>query len=434
MSELTVGQKILMLRNHHGVSQEVLRSIIKVRPDKIVNVEKGRDEYTEAQVYKIKQYFNIQGLPLSERERTVFRNKLYYMRDLIRARRMDEAKAIRDGIVNIKNLEPCDFDMVMLYKMIEAQMFIVEGLYIIAEDMLSSAEKYLLQMNPECLYHYHYNKGVLAFCLEQCNDAFVHLMEAYERLSVHENLLPKDDMRLFLNIGNCCTYLEFIHKAIFFLMRAKHMRGDDMIANIDFDIDYLLAVNYIRINELSEAEKIVKKSLVKAESRGDNSLIALCMQCYGDMNKKAGKWARAIDYYDKSLMIFEEYSDGYYRSLHRRAFCLIKSKAFSKARLAVDQANTKCDANKSWFICFKALDHHLYIASHMTLRNKESCDYLENVACPYFIENDDHLTALEHYELLDAYYERSGNRNDVLRVRKAIDAIYKRCFANRVDV
>ncbi|MCL2360760.1 MAG: helix-turn-helix domain-containing protein [Defluviitaleaceae bacterium] len=139
--ELPVGCKIYKLRKHLGVNQDELAEIIRARKERVSHVEKGKDEYTEAHLHAIREHFKIEGLPLSKHECIVIYRRLYHLRNLIRTRRLGEARDIQDGLANIDNLEPCDPDMVMLSKMLEIQLLIAEGYYLDAEKNLIFASQ-----------------------------------------------------------------------------------------------------------------------------------------------------------------------------------------------------------------------------------------------------------------------------------------------------
>jgi len=425
----SVAGKVYALRKYHNISQEVLADSINMSLKRIRNVEKGLEEYGEKDLDAIKKYFNIVGLPLTEDECFAFRARLYYLLDLIRAKRMDEAKAIQKEMVNIDNLKPCDLEMVMLCKMMEVQLFIAEGNYIATVDKLNISQDGIKKMSNENLFHYFYNKGAFYTYQDRYEEGLDFLLRSLKLMKDNEKLIPNEDGWLYYNIALCYSYLEIPYYAISFWQKAIQAHPDNKVVTFTLNADRGIALNYIKVNQLEDAEKLLRKCQVKSDGIKDDVHIGFNLFCYGYMYKKAENWVSAIEYFDKAVDYLPKGSDQYYSSLYHKIHCVIHNRAFPEAKELLNQAKNEYGSNESWKLCFIALEHYLAISKHMTsLNNGKSIYYIRYIAIPHFIKTHDYFTAIDYYTLLEKHYEKRESMMNSLYMTKAIRDIYKRCY------
>jgi len=429
--ELSVGERIKLLRKHNDIPQVVLSEIMKVRHDRIIRVEKGEDTYTEAHINALKQHLGIVALPLTDREYIAFKERMYYWRSLIRAKKLDEARAIQKDVANIDEIKSYDHDMVMLCKMIEVQLLLAEGSYSLAEDMLNMDEACIETLNDEHLIHYYYNKGWLFSskgCYEECLN---FSLEAYYLTETYKDILPEEDEWLYYNIAWCYSYMEIPYRAAFFALKAKHTVVKNRPETFAWDIDTMLALNYIKTNQLKDAERLLDMCMLRAESIRDSAHIGHALLCYGYMYKTEEKWAPAIEYFDKALMCLPSGVDNYYSSLYQKIYCTIHTRRFTRANQLLEQAKAECSKNKLWTEYFEALGHYLRISTYIASRdNVESIDYIENIAIPKFVKEYDYFFAMEYYNLLKRHYERLKLTKKSSMITNAIHELYKICYLN----
>jgi len=428
---LSAGEKILLLRKHNHLSQIDMAEIMKVRPDRIVKVEKGEAEYAQAHIDAVKEHFGIVGLPLTEQESIVFKERLYYWRTLLRANKMDEAKVIHNEVFNIDNLEPCDYNMVVLCKMIEVLHLMMEGRYVTAEKILNEYERFLYKMNTENQFHYNKSKGFLHLHKVQYEESLKFYLKAYELLENHENVLPEDDERLYYNIAYCYDLLEIPSRAIFFLQKAKNVQAEHKQINFFLDIDHMLAINYVKLGQHNEAKKLLNKCLIKAESIKDSIYYGSSLFALGYMYRKIGQWETAINYLDNAIKVFPKEPSYYCPVILNKIYCTIQAREFTKANELLLCARDRCGKDELWLVYFKSLWHYCKISVNMSTNdNSASIEYIEDVAIPRFIKENDYFIAIDYYTLLEQHYEKLSSTRKSLLMAKAIRDIYKRCYAN----
>jgi len=426
-----VTLKVYLLRKHNNVSQLALAEFIRIGKNKLSRIERDEDEYSEANIEAIKECFKIMAYPLSEQERAIFKARLYYWLELIREKMMDEAKFIQEEMKKIDNLLPCDFEMVMLCKMIEVKLFIAEGNYISAEEKLNISQDYLDKMGNESLFHYYYGKGVLCVhnnCYE-CGLGF--LLQANDLMEDNAGLIPKDDGYFDYYIAMCYSYIELPYQAISFWEKAREAHPDKSIKNFTLTASRGLAQNYIKMNQFRDAERALRRCQIQAESLRDDVQIGVTLFYYGYFHEKTENWSSAIKYFDKSIGLLQKGTDYYYSSLYHKIHCVIHNRAFSKAKKLLEQAINECSSNEVWKPYFIALEHYLKISNYMTsLNNDDSIDHILYNAIPYFIKMHDYFFAIDYYALLEKHYEKRESMMNSLYMTKAIRDIYKRCYAS----
>jgi len=428
MAKLSVGEKLFILRTHLGMSEVEFGKIAGISPQTVSTVEKGEIAYTEAQERKLRKRLNLEGLPLSEEECAVSKEEFYRYRDFIRAGDLAGARVIHERMANIGNIEPCDPDMVMLFRMFEAQMMIAEGDYDTARDILDVAQDGIGRVNRENGYHYNYTMGVLG-CFQRDYDSGLEFLEkAYELIVDNENLLPEDDMRLYYNLAMCYTYVEKPHKAIFFQRKALQSQVEDRKMGFHLHLGIGLALNCVKANHLREAEKLLDKYMVKAKSTREEVEIARASFGLGFLFERSENWELAIDYYMQALKYLPKDSDDYFASLRHKIYCTIRNRKFPSATREINKAKDLCDTNEMWLIYFEAMECFLSLSRRMTTQDEETCMYIEIVAIPHFRENHDHFTALEFCKLLSRHYDKTGQSKKASRIKSMINEIYEWIF------
>jgi len=410
----------------------VLAEVMGVRRTMIAQVEKGKGEYAETYLISVKEYFDIVGLPLTGQEHIYFKGRMYFWRELIRGKRMDEARAIHKEVANMDNLVPCDYSMVILCRIIEAQLLLADGNKEAAGEKLNFSQSCIDNMNDENFFHYSYSKGLLCNsqgCYEQGLKFF---LKAYDMTEDHKYLLPKEDEWLYYRIAWCYSYIEIPYRAIYFLQEAKQVPNKSSIADCTLYIDLLLALNYVKTNQRKEAKKLLDKCMLNAEIIKSKEDIGQVLFCYGYMFKTAKDWKPAISYFDKALECLDENSDNYYAAIFNKIHCTIHARTFTKARKQLKQVKVVNGENKkSLTIYFEAQLHYLDVYSNMTsYNNTKSSEYIENIAIPCFIEEHDYLIAVDFYILLSLHYEKLKSTKKSLLMIKYSHDIISRCFIN----
>ena len=429
--KLSVTEKIYALRKKNNINQEVLAEILGVGTERISRIEKGKEEYIQAHIDAAKETFKIVGLPITEREIVVFLETLYHWFDLIAAKRLEDARVIYKELSNIGNLEPCDFHMATLCKLIGIRFLIADNDYTAAEKELKNCEKHLEKMTNECKYHYFYNKGFLNARQGHHEKSLDFYLAAYELMENQKDLLPRADGWLYYGIAWCYSYMQIPYRSLVFWQKARQTHSEIKADNFILYIDHSVALNYMRTNQLKDAESLLNKCMITSKGIRDNYYVGMTMLSFGHLYRQIENWTTAIEYFDKASKYLPNGSVNFFASLYHKIYCIIHTRAFTEARQLLEYAKTMCNGNKLWISYYEALEHYLEISRNMTSHNNvKIIEYIKNIAIPYFIEQHDYFIAIDYYALLERHYEKINSRMRSLEMTKAIYCITKRCLVD----
>ena len=427
---LPIGEKIKLLRKAKGITQAELAEIILSNSAKISRVENGDEEYSQEELKAIKEHFEITEMPLTELECAAFKERLYIWRSLIRDYRISEAKELHKKMSPIINLEPCDPDLSMLYRLFEALLLLAENKLDAAEEKLNYFQSVLDKLNSELAYHFYHRMGSLHLFRKDYEGALKFYKLAYEIDSL-KDISPEDNERLCCNIAICYTNLELPNRSIMFLSKINRVNIEKRATIANINLDIALARSYTAIGEFEEAENILNKCLVQAKGIDDNFCIVVTLFYLGLLYRRSESWEKSIEYFDQTLNIIETSSAYYPWSFYYKIRCLIGAREFSEAEKELGQAKDLYSTDDVHLILFNSLDHFLTISKRMTIYNEESVKYIETVTIPHLIKIRVSLEAINYYELLEQHYIKTRKNVKSLLMRKAICDIYERIFVNK---
>ena len=428
ITALSIGEKVKLLRKAMDITQAELAEAIWTNPAKISAVENGTDEYNEEQLEAIKKYFNIVDMPLSEQDCIAFKKRLYIWRDIIRDRLMTEAKEMYGKMSAIVNLDPCDSDLPMLYRLFEVVLLLYEGSIDLAEEKLNHLSNAVKNMTPEHLHYYYSNKGLLNSLRGKYEVALNFFMQAFELRKHHKDAYLEDDERLYYGMAECYTNLERVHCAIKSLHKLSSVNKERRTEIFTFAIDNLFALNYLKMGEYEEAEELLNNCLIITKGIDNKFLVGMVLYNLGLLNSYSKKWKKAMQFLDQAMSNLKIDSAHYLWSFYHKINCVIKNREFSNAEKLIEQAKDLYRADESKIAPFESLNHLLSINKRFTQYNDKSTDYIENITIPFFINQHDYFIALSYYETLEQHYKKIRNHKKSLSAAKDMRDIYEKVY------
>jgi len=420
--------KITQLREAKKISKQALADVMYCDVSKVNNVEKGVGHYPEWHIKYAQRFFDIENMPLSEFDVAVVKKRLYLMRDYVRDRRFGEAKALCEEMAKLVNLEACDDDLPLLYRLLEVIVLIQSGSDVdIAEEKMGYFQDKMDKLTDEHKYYYYFNVATLHFMRTRYNESLSFYKQALEIGSNNRDFVPDDIERVHLGIAACHTNLEFPNRALFYLRNTRELYVNKKTSALSLHLDNLLALNYIRVNELEEAQKILDNCLVCAKSIKDDYFYGWALHSYGVLYKQAEKWDKAIAYLNKAMECQKEGSIIYLKALFEQVYCWAMKKKFVRAKRLMEKTKSSYNNNKVFHIPFESLDHYVTLKSRISIYNDELAEYIETKAIKHFEETCDYFIAIDYYKLLEAYFVEKNKKKSLL-MSEAIRKIYERCF------
>ena len=426
-----IAEKIKLLRKAHDMNQHALALEMYVDVKKIVQVENGRGKYTDIQVNFAKKQFGIVGMPLTSFECATYKERLYIFLELVKDERNNEARKMCQEMADIVNLEPCDDYLPMLFRVFEVKLLLLENDIATAEEKLDYLQGRLDKMNAEHLYYYYCNRGAISYQCGQYDEVekiIAFYSKAFELAKDNKDFVPKDDNG-YLHIAACCTYLYYPVRALLYLNKIREVYSSNNFRH-ELRMNSLFALNYIFINELGEAQKLLENCYVRAKSASDDVYTSYIEYCFGLLNMEAGRYEAAIKWFNLAMDFFEKGSGHYLRALYKTVRCQVEIKKFSKANELLEQTRPLYCNDKTFSPLFEALRHFAIVRSRLTLYNDHSIQYIEEKAIPHFEKTNEYYDAIDYYRLLESYYETKSMKKS-MQMSHAIRRIYERCFLNK---
>ncbi|MCL2840623.1 MAG: helix-turn-helix transcriptional regulator [Defluviitaleaceae bacterium] len=412
---LTVGEKIKQIRKTLNVSQKSLAVDLCCSVSTISRIECGQIECNSHILKSIRQSLNIEGVPLLEGERFVFRERLYIWRDVIRDEAMDEADTMQKKLSVILHL-PFEPDLVMMYKMFNIELLLTQKKTSLAKTALDLDEGIIHTMNSENLYHYYYNKGTLYMIYEKIEQSLAYFLKAY-----HLDVASlKKEVSLRFNIALCYTRLGMPYSSIMYQNEAYALFSDERTSLLGLRLGNNLAVNYIFVGELKEAEQLLNKYLIRAQNINNNRYIGIALHNLGCMYFKSSKLERALEYFNQAFEYFPKHDNVYLENIYYKMRCLIGLKSFSKCKELLLDTIEMTKAHKEYFVLFESLTHL------MSLRDEQSCRYLKDVAIPHLVSTNKYFKALDYCDVLEKYFIKRNLAKKALEIIAIVRDVYKK--------
>lgn len=425
---MPVAEKIKLIRKSKNLKQIDVADAIWTSPTKISMVENGEGEYSPEQIKRFKLLVGFPDMPLTDFECAAFKNRLYYWRGLVIEGRMEEAKELYGKISQITDLDVCDNDLPILFRLFEA-------IYLGAEENLDAVREkveflkgYVDKMNAEHLFFFHNIVGWLNLSTGDYKEALTSYKKAHELLGVYDEYAPEDEEKLFHNIAQCYQELEIPHQAIKFLSEICKRRPKSRISKSAFRQDITLATAYRYIGKINEAEKILETCLEQAEGFYDEFYVGVALYNLGLLYKHSRDWEKAISYLDQALEAFETGSSYHLWINYHRIYCVVESRKFADAIRAIEKAEKLYPESEESMIIFGTLLHFHNLKRRMSTFVEETNEYIETKTIPFFIKDNNKFEALNYCAALERHYLTVRSNNNALLMAKTMRDLHSEIY------
>ena len=433
------GSRLRFLRESKNISQYVLAKRLGVNINEIKHMERNMTFCCNNKFFAIKRILDADFLPLLDSEFPAFRERLYIWRDLIRNRKIDEAKELQRKIADVVVLD-VEIWLIWLYRMFEITLCIVQGDFDEATKKLDAIEVSML--DAESRYYYYRNKAAIKFYNEEFEDALTFFNQALEIGKSEEHIL-EDDESIYFNIASCYHSLHLPNHAIRFLDDSGKTNSSDRTSSYSWQIDCTLAVNYIRTNQLPEAEELLKKCLTHAEALGDRLLTAIALHNYGFLHQASKYWLLAIHYYSRSSEFFVQGSAFHLENLYQQCRCQMEVGKFIESTQLLESAkaylvledNPHLPENKLPYydLLFKTLYSLMLIINKDTDLDEvyRAAEYIEATAIVFLCDINEYTCVLDYCEVLDGLYTKAEKYEKVVAIKTIAMDLYKKMLYYR---
>jgi tetratricopeptide (TPR) repeat protein len=332
----------------------------------------------------------------------------------------------------IVNLDPCDNDLPILYRIFEIPLLLVERNLDCAKEKLNYLETIYDKMNTEQQYYYIFYVGsYYSFC-DNYEEALIYFEKALDIMK-HNKDFPKNEAkneveRLYYSLVLCYTELEYPNRAMMFLRKIleTNPEGETTVASLGIDI--MTAINFYKNGEYDEAEELLDDCLLRADSLDNDFFVGLVFKNLGNIHRLQEKWEIALEFYDRALNIFIENTAYHNWALYSKILCMTGLRKFSAIERMIKQLKSSAKENDSLLILLETAMHIAHLNRNVTHYNKNAVDYIKNYSIPFFIKNNQRLEAINCYKLLDYHFFRTSGREKSLEANREIIKLYERMF------
>ena len=417
-NNLTTNDKIRLIRESMDITQSAIAQILENSVPTVSRLDNNTSEYTTKQLKAVRKSLGIENVPLHENEYSPFKDQLYSLNALIKEDRFDEARKKCDELSVITHLsfEP---DLIMLYKMFEAKMFLGVKDIDSARNILESYQHLLDTTTTENKYRYYYNMGMLNSRCENFDEALKFYLMA--------QTLESDDFDaepyLYYNIAICDAFFGRYVLAVCSYEQIYQLFSNDKASVSGMHFDNNLGLNYMKIGQLEQAKFLFDRGLARARGLGNKTFIAYITHNHGCVCFKAKKFQEAIDYFDQASEQFEKGSIPYFENLYYKILCLIATKN-PLAKMELSGAKTISQGNEYYSILFDGL-------TYLPLKAGVDVEHIMKMIIPKLLGKFDYCKVLDYYELFEDFYGRKSRTSKVMEIQALTCKVYKKIMSRR---
>jgi len=397
-----------------NISQEALGLEVGYSRSGIYQLESGNQSCPSNIQWAIKKALGVENIPFTEPERESFRDKLYFLYDLISNNKLDEAKEEWDKLSVITHL-PCDKELNALYNLFQVRSLLKQNDVETARTILADLQSSMSEFDNELKHLYYINIGTLCCRDKKYKDGLDSYLKARELMTGGF----EENQWLFYNIAYCLSKLGYVFSTITFIEDNCNLRSNGQTTLPSFAMEHLLAKNYLKTNHIRKAKKLFTNCLEKARNEDDELLIGLVLVDFSNLYRKCQDWGTALDYIDNAFCYLQKGSTHYLEAFYQKILCHIEMGNFPLSEALLKEGKELAQNNKIYSILFESLGHLI------TLNEDKSMKYLEKVAITYFLGAYAKDTALDYCNILQEQYAKRGTLKKQLYVEKIIAGIYK---------
>jgi len=406
-STLHLGEKIRQIRKAKGLSQENLAYAARCNVSTISRIESGQVEFAAEMLVEIKNYMGIKNAPLLEYELKRYRDRLLIWHELLDSHRIAEAKTMQSELSAITDL-PFERDLFLLFTLLEARLLLIESNFSAAEEKINMAEALSYDASNEALHIFHYNKGMINFAHEDYKIALKYWLQSLNTI-VSSGF--KLNASLLHNIGAAYLLNCNFHEAIKFFDRAQAEFHGDRTRVIIPRITSAKANCYIFLKQYSKAMSLFDTALSQTESINSAIDIVSILSSIGALHIAMGAYEQGVDFCNQTLTYASHMNVSYDIRLiiYNKGLGLLKLKDFNQCKEVIEYGRSLSKGNELFLICFNTLEHL------MTLNDKASINYIEDIVIPYMATNP-RLKFLAFYicEELEHHYNKKRAKTKAL--------------------
>ena len=197
---------------------------------------------------------------------------------------------------------------------------------------------------------------------------------------------------------------------------------------------HVLAICHMHMCNYHEAKELMDLTIEQVEGTHERTGLEHVLLNRGTLSLKMKNYDEALKFIEQALAHFKTKRDSYVSPtayermytvfLFRKALCLFHTKKLDECQHVLDYAKTIYDQDELLTVLFDSIKHL------MTIHNKDSARYLEDIAIPYLKADNSGclLIALDLCKELEAYNKKNKAKTKTTAIAAIIRDIYEDIF------
>ncbi|HEK9101068.1 helix-turn-helix transcriptional regulator [Bacillus pfraonensis] len=294
-----------------------------------------------------------------------------------------------------------DFEIINYYNLLYTRYLIMKRDLPALEEELEKLKKMYKKYSPFQKLLYTYSKGLLYSLQYKYKQALEYLLKT-ESMAKEQGYY---ETGIYYNLALTYSQIEIDHMTLYFANVAlEGFRNEYKFRHV-INCQLLIAFSYIRKTQYSEAMGIFNHILREADSFADkDNIMSIALNNIGYLYYRQNNYAKAKEYYLKSLQYKEEEDLNYIDAMYEISLQCVQLKEFEEARGWIEKgisAARKEDRYKSILYLLLMLQYKYFEKKEVYKR------FLEMEAVPFF-KNEKNVKDLKKVYLeLAEYFEES---------------------------
>ena len=424
ISKLSLGEKLRQVRKHKELSLANVAHDTKLSESTIGRIERGEDvggTPTPEQLVAIKKALGIPNAPLLDYEVETYESRLWYVLELLHGERYQEAKDIIQDLAVILEL-PFEGDLSAILLLLHARLLMLESDGgTIPEEAIKKIDKvdtYIAEagyhIRDEVLYWFHFNKCRYYLTQVDYKKALEHGLKILD----YGRTGQRTDAAVWRNIGTAYYYCGQLFHASKYFEQAVSVATRDTPSGQNSLLKLTLATCYIHTRELDKAQKLLEEAHALATSTNNKWYISIALLELGKISHIRGNYDDAIALYDQALAGQKECNATFYvQGLLYKGVTLIRKKQLTECEKLINEGRDIISIHKENIYAYDTMLIYFTNLQHRAnLKDRNSVDYLENVAIPYYRKTGPKFEALEICRELEEHYKKQRSKMKELTV------------------
>jgi len=418
------------IRKRYDLTQEELANKLGVSEAYISSLEDSTEETVQATsefIAKLRDVFDLHGIPLTDNDMTLFYDELSNLRFSIDYGYMDRAKEAIPDLVRRADasclpsfINLCELHVAHYYQSIDNTKAY--------DKLMASLKEKMATFDHRQHYYYHRLVGTQAYKARKYDKALSAYIKA-EKLDKQSKI---SEVSFYYMYGMILSGMGYATRAVEYYEKAVHHARWNKVFygkpnnRYNVQIDSYLAYNLSKIKKGEKALEILNKRLrFEKRKESPDDIIGFIYYSLGRVYFNIGDYTEAEDNHEMASIYLSKSNEAYIHNLYHKAKALIALDKTTEAIARLDEGlNNPLD--DMWEYLFESVKHSI------NLSNSRSIQYLTETLIPKLLEHRCLEETLNYCRMISEFYAKDNNHKLALEYSNQALALAEKLLAFRV--